>query len=308
MSCTDVEPVPGVGRDELLRAAASVEIGSEHPVAQAVVRKAREEGLALQEIDGFKAIPGRGVTGTIDGRKILVGTQAFLGESATVAGDRGVESGAAAVARDLAERGRTPLLVSRDGAVLGVLGVADTLRPESAEAVAALQAMGLAVIMLTGDREAVARAVGVSVGIDRIIPEVVPGEKATEIRKLQQEGALVAMVGDGINDAPALAQADVGIAIGTGTDVAMEASDITLMRADLKGVVQAIRLSRRTMRTIRRNLFWAFFYNVVGIPIAAGALYPAFGILMRPVFAAAAMAFSSVSVVANSLSLRRARL
>jgi Cu+-exporting ATPase len=323
MSCTDVEPVRGIEEEELLRAAAAVELGSEHPVAQAVVAKARERGLILPEVEGFEAVPGKGVRGIVDGRLVLVGTEGFLAEGgvrrmadaepseAREKAQRGdVDASAAAydVAHSLAARGTTPLIVSRDGAVLGALGVADTLRPESAAAVSSLKEMGLTVIMLTGDREAVAHAVGESVGVDRVIAEVLPGDKAAEIRRLQEEGALVAMVGDGINDAPALAQADVGIAIGTGTDVAMEASDITLMRADLTGVVQAIRLSRRTIRTIRQNLFWAFFYNVVGIPVAAGALYPAFGVLLRPVFAAAAMAFSSVSVVTNSLRLRRARL
>jgi Cu+-exporting ATPase len=188
------------------------------------------------------------------------------------------------------------------------LAVADTLRPEAAGAVARLREMGIEVVMLTGDREVIARAIGRSVGVDRVVAEVLPAGKAAEIEKLQKQGAFVGMVGDGINDAPALAAADVGIAIGTGTDVAIEASDITLMRADLMGVVQAIELSRRTIRTIRQNLFWAFFYNTVGIPVAAGALYPAFGILLRPVFAAVAMAFSSVSVVTNSLRLRRSRI
>ncbi len=207
-----------------------------------------------------------------------------------------------------AEQGRTPLLVAAGGRVLGALAVADTLRPEAAGAVARLREMGIEVVMLTGDREVIAHAIGRSVGVDRVVAEVLPAGKAAEIEKLQKQGAFVGMVGDGINDAPALAAADVGIAIGTGTDVAIEASDITLMRADLMGVVQAIELSRRTIRTIRQNLFWAFFYNTVGIPVAAGALYPAFGILLRPVFAAVAMAFSSVSVVTNSLRLRRSRI
>jgi Cu+-exporting ATPase len=277
-------------------------------VAHAVVAKARELGLKLPEVSEFQAVAGKGVRGTVEGEAASVGTEAFLEEEGALEGSNHGSRTVFDAARDLANRGRTPLVVARGGSLLGVLGIADTLRPESASAVAALREMGLTVVMLTGDREAVARAVGKSVGVDRVISEVLPGEKAAEIRRLQDGGALVAMVGDGINDAPALAQADVGIAIGTGTDVAMEASDITLMRADLVGVVQAIKLSRRTISTIRQNLFWAFFYNVVGIPIAAGALYPAFGILLRPVYAAAAMAFSSVSVVTNSLRLRRARL
>jgi Cu+-exporting ATPase len=305
MACTDVVPAEGVTERELVATAASVERSSEHPVARAVVDRAAEMGLELTDVSGFEALPGRGVSAMSGRGLVLVGTEELLRDYGA-----GVEAlaSASSTADALAAKGRTPLLVASGERVLGVIAVADTLRPEAAEAVSRLRAMDIEVVMLTGDRETIARAIGGSVGVDRSIAEVLPGEKAAEIAELQRQGAFVGMVGDGINDAPALAQADVGIAIGTGTDVAIEASDITLMRADLMGVVSAIELSRRTIRTIRQNLFWAFFYNAIGIPVAAGVLYPAFGILLRPVFAAVAMAFSSVSVVTNSLRLRRARL
>ncbi len=308
MSCTDVVPVDGVTAEELVRAAAAVERNSEHPVAQAVVAKARELALELPDASDFEAVPGMGVAAVVDGVPVFVGTEGLLRERGVANTDGDELTTTSGRAEALAEKGRTPLLVAAGGRVLGALAVADTLRPEAAGAVARLREMGIEIVMLTGDREIIARAIGRSVGVDRVVAEVLPADKAAEIRKLQEQGAFVGMVGDGINDAPALAAADVGIAIGTGTDVAIEASDITLMRADLMGVVQAIELSRRTIRTIRQNLFWAFFYNTVGIPVAAGALYPAFGILLRPVFAAVAMAFSSVSVVTNSLRLRRSRI
>ncbi len=308
MSCTDVLPADGVTVEELVRAAAAVERNSEHPVAQAVVAKARELALELPDASDFEAVPGMGVAAVVDGVPVFVGTEGLLRERGVANTDGDELSTTSGRAEALAEKGRTPLLVAAGGRVLGALAVADTLRPEAAGAVAQLREMGIEIVMLTGDREIIARAIGRSVGVDRVVAEVLPADKAAEIRKLQEQGAFVGMVGDGINDAPALAAADVGIAIGTGTDVAIEASDITLMRPDLMGVVQAIELSRRTIRTIRQNLFWAFFYNTVGIPVAAGALYPAFGILLRPVFAAVAMAFSSVSVVTNSLRLRRSRI
>ncbi|HYW68648.1 MAG TPA: HAD-IC family P-type ATPase, partial [bacterium] len=307
MSCTDVVPVDGVDAEELVRTAASVERNSEHPVAKAIVARAAELDLELPDTSDFEALPGRGVSAIAGRELVLVGTEELLREYG-VTDSGGALSSVASTADALAEKGRTPLLVASGGRVLGALAVADTLRPEAADAVSRLREMDIEVIMLTGDREVIANAIGESVGVDRAIAEVLPGEKASEIAALQKRGAFVGMVGDGINDAPALAQADVGIAIGTGTDVAIEASDITLMRADLMGVVAAIELSRHTIRTIRQNLFWAFFYNVIGIPVAAGVLYPAFGILLRPVFAAVAMAFSSVSVVTNSLRLRRSRL
>jgi Cu+-exporting ATPase len=210
-------------------------------------------------------------------------------------------------AERLAGEGRTPMFVAIDGALAGLIAVADPIKPTSRDAVRRLHALGLEVVMLTGDNRRTAEAVARDAGIDRVVAEVLPDGKVAEVRRLQGEGRVVAMVGDGINDAPALAQADVGIAIGSGADVAVEAADVALMRGDLAGVARAIELSRRTMRTMRQNLFWAFVYNVVGIPVAAGVLYPAFGILLSPILASAAMAFSSVSVVSNSLRLRRAR-
>jgi len=245
-------------------------------------------------------VPGKGVRASSGGTEHLAGTAAFLAESGVA-----VPAGAASA---LEAAGRTPVLVARGGRYMGAVSVADTLRPEARAAVADLRSMGLSVVMLTGDRERIARAAAQEAGIDRVIAEVLPDGKVAAVESLRRAGEVVAMVGDGINDAPALAAADVGIALGTGTDVAAETSDVTLMRPDLTGVPRAVRLSRASIRVIRQNLFWAFFYNVVGIPIAAGALYPAFGILLRPAFAALAMAFSSVSVVSNSLRLRRARI
>lgn len=296
---TDVLPAPGTSAEDLLRFAASAEHSSEHPLGEAIVRGAGVRGLALAPVVTFNSLTGRGLEATVDGHAVLVGNRALMEE-------RGVDVISMEPEIDrLAAGGRTPMLVAVDGRAAGVLGVADTVKPGSREAVAALRAMRLDVVMITGDHRRTAEAVASQVGIGRVLAEVLPERKAEEVRRLQGEGRVVAMVGDGINDAPALAQADVGIAIGTGADVAMEASDITLIRGDLSGVVTAIRLSRATMRTIRQNLFLAFVYNVLGIPIAAGALYPFFGIQLSPMIASAAMALSSVSVVTNSLRLRR---
>jgi P-type Cu+ transporter len=287
--------------DELLRLAASLERGSEHPLGEAIVTRAKAEGLELSETTEFEAVPGLGVRGRVDGGAVLLGNAKFLADS-------GVElQDLMRAADDLAARGRTPMFVAVDGRAAGVIAVADMLKPRSVEAVRALHRLGLELVMITGDNRRTAAAIGKQAGIDRVLAEVLPEQKAEEVRKLQAEGRIVAMVGDGINDAPALAQADVGIAIGTGTDVAMEASDITLIRGDLTGVVTAIALSQRTIRTIRQNLFWAFLYNVLGIPIAAGVLYPFTGLLLDPMVGSAAMALSSVSVVSNSLRLRRFR-
>jgi P-type Cu+ transporter len=301
---TDLAPAPGapVGEDELLRLVASLEASSEHPLADAIVRHARDRGMALSHAEGFDAVTGRGAVGTVDGRRIAAG-------NALLMRDRGIAPDAlAGQAERLAAAGKTPVYVAVDGALAGVVAVADPVRETSRAAIRRLHRMGLQVVMLTGDNRHTAQAVAREAGIDRVVAEVLPEGKVAEIRRLQGEGRTVAMVGDGINDAPALAQADVGIAIGTGTDVAMEAADVTLMRGDLTGVASAIELSRRTMRTMKQNLFWAFIYNVVGIPIAAGVLYPALGLLLSPILASAAMAFSSVSVVMNSLRLRRVRL
>ncbi len=299
-SLTDVLPAAGVPEDELLRLVAAAERRSEHPLGEAIVRAANERGLALPDPTGFAAVAGHGIEATVDGRRILIGNARLLA-------DRAVDHAAGDDAASLAAAGKTPMYVAVDGRFAGLVAVADTIKPESPEAVRAMKEMGLEVVMLTGDNRRTAEAVAKQVGIERILADVLPAEKAEQVQHLQNEGKRVAMVGDGINDAPALAQADIGIAIGTGTDVAIEASDITLIRGDLRSVVTAIRLSRATIRTVRQNLFWAFFYNVLGIPVAAGALYPFTGVLLSPIIASAAMSFSSVSVVANSLRLRRFR-
>jgi P-type Cu+ transporter len=285
--------------DTVLRLVGSVERVSEHPLGAAIVEGARERGVALADATDFASFGGRGVFGVVDGRRVLVGNRALLDESGVDVG------GLADVASAEAGMGRTPVYVAVDDAAQALLLIADPVKPGSAAAVAELRRLGMDVLMLTGDNERTARAVAAQVGIERVIADVRPAGKARVVKELQEEtGRRVAMVGDGVNDAPALAQADLGIAIGTGTDVAMEASDVTLVGGELGGVVTAVRLSRSTMRVIRQNLFWAFFYNAAGVPIAAGALYPFFGVLLSPVFASAAMAFSSVSVVSNSLRLR----
>jgi P-type Cu+ transporter len=296
---TEVIAADPVEQTAILQLAAAAERGSEHPLAKAIVEKARGEAIAVPPAQGFEAIPGHGVQALVEGKLVRLGKQQFLLEHG-IALD-GVEK----EAERLAQEGQTPMYVAADDTALGVIAVADTLKPSARAAVEALHAMGIDVAMITGDNTRTAAAIAHQVGIDRVLAEVLPQDKAAEVKKLQTEGRVVAMVGDGINDAPALAQADVGIALGTGTDVAIEAADIALLGEDLMGVPTAIRLSQRTMRTIRQNLFWAFFYNTILIPVAAGVLYPFFGILLNPMFAGAAMAFSSVSVVANSLRLRR---
>jgi Cu+-exporting ATPase len=302
---TDSEPVAPFNRAALLALAASVERQSEHPLAEAIVTKARDEGLTLEAASGFKAIEGLGVEAEVAGKKILVGSQAFLMENGIPAGLWGdlIQR-----AGSLALEGKTPVFVAAGGRPAGLLAVADALKESSVRAVRRLKAMGLEVIMLTGDNRRTAEAVARAAGIDRLLAEVRPEGKVAEIKKLQAAGWKVGMVGDGLNDAPALAQADIGMAIGSGTDIAMEASDITLIKGDLGGVAAALELSRRTIRTIKQNLFWAFAYNTAGIPLAAGVLYPFFHILLNPMIASAAMAFSSVSVVTNSLRLRRLKL
>ncbi|MEO5816225.1 MAG: heavy metal translocating P-type ATPase [Gemmatimonadaceae bacterium] len=296
---TDVVVVPEFTEADVLTLIASAEQVSEHPIAAAVVAGAKERGLTLSQPEHFEAVAGHGIEATISGRSVLLG-------NAKLMRDRGIDVGElASRAEALAGDGKTPVFAAVDGRAACVVAVADRVRPESAEAIRQMKALGLEVVMITGDNRRTAEAVGREVGVDRVLAEVLPADKARHVRDLQKDGKIVGMVGDGINDAPALAQADVGIAIGTGTDVAIEASDITLIRGDLRGVVGAIALSKATIRTVKQNLFWAFIYNVVGIPVAAGLLYPFTGWLMSPVIASAAMSFSSVSVVMNSLRLRR---
>ncbi|HZH31057.1 MAG TPA: heavy metal translocating P-type ATPase [Pyrinomonadaceae bacterium] len=299
---TDVLASENFSEDELLALAASAERASEHPLGEAIVRRAAERGLALANVSSFNARAGHGVEAEVEGRRVLLGNLRLMEESGVEL--KNLRERAAA----LTAAGRTVVYVAVDGAAAGVLAVADEIKPDSKEAVAALERLGLEVLMLTGDSRPTAEAVARAVGITRVLAEVLPEGKAAEVKKLQAAGKRVAMVGDGLNDAPALAAADIGIAIGTGTDVAIEASDITLIRGSLHGVVTAVTLSRRTIKVIRQNLFWAFVYNTLGIPLAAGALYPFTGWLLSPVVASAAMALSSVSVVANSLRLRRFRL
>ena len=314
---TDVVAADGIPEKELLRLVASAERGSEHPLGEAIVRGARERGLSLADADEFEAVTGGGIRARIEGREVLVGNRRFLD-------DRGIdEDGLVPRAEEIARVGKTPMFVAVDGAPAGVIAVADTGKEESGEAVRRLYALGLKVAMITGDNRRTAEAIAREIGIDRVLAEVRPEDKADEVKRLQAGGEKVGMVGDGINDAPALAQADVGIAIGTGTDVAMEAADLTLISGDVRGVARAIRLSKATIRNIRQNLFWAFAYNVALIPVAAGVLYPFFAggtvpeVLrpflgeygfLNPVLAAAAMALSSVTVLSNALRLRRARI
>ncbi len=301
---TDLVLAPNVGRanDDVLRILASLEASSEHPLADAIVQHARARGIALSHTTSFDAVSGRGAVGVVDGVKVIAGNASLMREHATDVAP--LES----IANDLAQRGRTPMYVAMDGVLAALVAVSDPIRQTSRDAIERMHRIGLEVVMLTGDNERTARAIANEAGIDRVVAEVLPDGKVAEVKRLQAASRVVAMVGDGINDAPALAQADVGIAIGTGADVAVEAADVVLMRGDLRTAAQAVELSRRTMRTMKQNLFWAFAYNVVGIPIAAGVLYPALGILLSPILASAAMAFSSVSVVGNSLRLRGARI
>ncbi len=298
---TDIVPAPGQTEDSVLRLAASAERYSEHPLGQAVVRAARGRGTDIPEAADFKALSGMGVSARVGGGVVLVGSGRLLGERGVAVGVMGEQVEA------LAREGRTVALVAVDGEVIGAIGLADGVKQEAAEAVRMLKAMGLRVVMVTGDNARTAEAVARQVGIDDIRAEVLPDQKASAVEALQAEGRRVAMVGDGINDAPALAQADVGVAMGRGTDIAIETGEIALVRDDLRLVPEAVQLSRATLRNIKQNLFFAFFYNSLGIPIAAGVLYPVIHTLLNPAIAAGAMAFSSVSVVTNALRLRRYR-
>jgi Cu+-exporting ATPase len=300
-SLTNVIWAPGQDEAEMLRMAASVERSSEHPLALAIVEGAEGRGLRFGEAGTFEAIPGHGVSASVDGRRVLIGNLKLLEREGIHLGELEAQ------ARALADDGKTPMYVALDGRAAGVLAVADTVKEDSQTAIAAMKKMGLEIVMITGDNERTAQAIARQVGIDRVLAEVLPQDKAFNVQKLQLEGKKVAMVGDGINDAPALAQADIGLAIGTGTDVAIEASDITLIKGSLMGVVTAIQISRATMRNVYQNLIGAFIYNSAGLPIALGVLYPFFGILLSPILAALAMSFSSVTVISNANRLKRWR-
>jgi Cu+-exporting ATPase len=296
---TDVVTVSGVEQQYLLQITASAEKGSEHPLGEAIVQGAQKQGLEIFAVEDFKAITGRGIEAGIKGLEVLAGNKKLMDEKDIPLG---------ALERDsdrLAAEGKTPMYVAFNGRLAGIVAVADVLKKSSKAAIERLHNMGIETVMITGDNKKTAAAIAKQVGIDRVLSEVLPQDKSNEVKKLQDEGRKVAMVGDGINDAPALAQADIGIAIGSGTDVAMESADIVLMRSDLSDVPTAINLSKRTIRIIKQNLFWAFGYNTLGIPVAAGLLYLFGGPLLNPIFAAAAMSMSSVSVLTNALRLKR---
>jgi Cu+-exporting ATPase len=298
----DVEAAAGFSPDDVLAAAAGLERGSEHPLASAIVKGAEAKGVRVPAADAFASITGKGVAGRVAGRQAALGNRALMDE-------RGVDIaplGESAERRRA--RGQTVMFVAIDGRAAGLVAVADAIKATTPEAIRALHDEGVRIVMLTGDSRSTAEAVARELGIDEVQADVRPDEKAGVVRRLQQQGRIVAMAGDGINDAPALAQAHVGIAMGTGTDVAMESAHVTLVKGDLRGIVRARRLSRATMANIRQNLFFAFIYNTLGVPIAAGVLYPVFGLLLSPIIAAAAMSVSSVSVIGNALRLRRAAI
>jgi Cu+-exporting ATPase len=302
-----VRAVPGQSEAELLRLAASLERGSQHPLAAAVVAAARERGLTLAQATDFDAPTGKGVTGSVEGRHLVIGNRRILEEAGV---DMAASSGGglAAEADRLRQEGATVVFVAIDGHAAGAIAIADPIKATTPGALAALRAAGIRVVMLTGDNATTARAVAANLGIAEVEAEVLPEDKSRVVERLRQEGRVVAMAGDGVNDAPALAAADVGVAMGTGTDVAMESAGVTLVKGDLNGIARARRLSAATMANIRQNLVFAFIYNAAGIPIAAGVLYPTFGLLLSPVIAAAAMAASSVSVIANALRLNRVKI
>jgi Cu+-exporting ATPase len=294
-----VEPLGRLSEDAILRLAASLERGSEHPIAAAILAGAKSRGAAMANVEGFTSPAGKGVSGTVEGRRLLLGNAAFLREA-------GIDVAAAdAKADTLRQEGATVVLLAVDGRAEGLLSVSDPVKETTPEALKRLREAGLHIVMLTGDNRRTAASVAARLGIDAVEAEVLPEDKARIVQRLKAEGRVVAMAGDGINDAPALAAADVGIAMGTGTDIAIESAGITLVKGDLLGIVRARHLSRATMANIRQNLFFAFVYNAAGVPIAAGVLYPLLGITLSPVFAAAAMALSSVSVIGNALRLRR---
>jgi Cu+-exporting ATPase len=297
-----VVPGSGVDEDELLGLAAGLERGSEHPLAAAIVDGAKDRGIQLSEAGEFESRTGKGVTGKVNGREVALGNRKLLEELGIDPGDLAERTG------ELQGKGQTVIFVAVEGKAAGLVGVADPIKETTPEAIRQLHEEGLRIVMVTGDNRTTARAVAEMLGLDEVEAEVLPDRKAEAVKGLQEEGRKVAMAGDGINDAPALAQAQVGIAMGTGTDVAMESAGVTLVKGDLRGIVRARRLSEATMRNIRQNLFFAFIYNALGVPIAAGVLYPLFGVLLSPMIAAAAMSFSSVSVVGNALRLRKTKL
>ena len=297
-----VVPAAGFAETELVRLAASLERGSEHPLAAAIVAGGEARGVALSAVEGFLSATGKGVKGSVDGKSVALGNRALMADLGIDLGELGND------AEKLRQEGETAMFVAVDGRPAGILGVADPIKASTPEAIRQLHGEGIRIVMLTGDSKTTADAVARKLAIDEVVAEVLPDQKAEAVKRLQSQGRFVAMAGDGINDAPALAQAQVGIAMGTGTDVAMESAGVTLVKGDLTGIVRARRLSRRTMANIKQNLFFAFVYNALGVPIAAGALYPFFGLLLSPVIAAAAMSFSSVSVIGNALRLRRAEL
>jgi Cu+-exporting ATPase len=297
-----VKSVAEFSENDLLQALAALEQGSEHPLASAVTREVKDRGLALAGVSEFRAYPGRGISGVVENRGVVAGNEGLLQEMKMDA------QSLAEIAQKLRAEGQTAILVAIAGRPAGVVGIADRVKPTTPAALADLKREGIRIVMLTGDSKATAAAVARELGIDEFEAEVLPDKKSETVARLQREACIVAMAGDGINDAPALAQADIGIAMGTGTDVAIESADITLLKSDLAGIVRARKLSRATMKNIRQNLFFAFIYNAVGVPIAAGVLYPFFGLLLSPILAAAAMSFSSVSVISNSLRLRNVKL
>jgi len=297
-----VTPAVGFDEAEVVRLAASVERSSEHPLAAAIVRGAEKRGLELVTTENFQSVTGKGVTGEVSGRKVALGNLKLMQDLSIDVGDLPTQADA------LRAEGQTVMLLGVDGRIAGLIGVADPIKETTAEAIRLLHEEGIQIVMLTGDSRKTAEAVAAKLKIDQVQAEVLPDQKAAVVKQLQAEGRIVAMAGDGINDAPALAQAQVGIAMGTGTDVAMESAGVTLVKGDLRGIVRARVLSRATMRNIRQNLFFAFIYNALGVPVAAGVLYPVFGLLLSPMIAAAAMSFSSVSVITNALRLRRISL
>ena len=292
----------GGNETELVRLAASLEQGSEHPLGSAIVAAAKENNIPMAGVSEFQSQPGLGISGKVDGRTVSVGNEKFF-QQKSISFDALTQT-----AGELRHNGQTVVFVAIDGKPAGLIGIADPIKPSTAQALRDLKAAGLRIVMLTGDSRGTAEAVAAKLGIDDFEAEILPDKKSEVVRRLQQEGRTVAMAGDGINDAPALAQADVGIAMGTGTDVAMESAGVTLVKGDLVGIVRARKLSQATMSNIRQNLFFAFIYNLLGVPIAAGVLYPFFGLLLSPILAAAAMSFSSVSVITNSLRLRKTEL